>query len=387
MAGFSECSPKAVIPLSTKSKCSDSVQGQSVRNPFSFSRAVSFRSTLSEPPLTPRIVVRVAKVSDRVRSPPIRRGQLSTLGCLHGSQLSMFTGKQFNIEHALNMYALSYVLMPAFGIYDKKMVEPFREGLKTCHIYVIGTLPKVDSIGARQEEQELITSYEVAGAPYELRWPLGADYRLIKNENHWVVVNDAGDRLVPNDEVTFARLSDEFGIYDFKVLYVGQAYGTNGSRNALDRLLKHETLQRISLKGIPKGQELSLLMLEIEPANRVFTVINPFAEDKTQGTARIASGVAKLFGTSEAERITLYEASLIRYFQPVFNTEFRDSFPSTNLKVLRDCYDKDFSAVIAEFSFDDIPFRLFSDAVPPTWNHIASFDLHEDASRQVFFFK
>jgi len=39
----------------------------------------------------------------------------------------------------------------------------------------------------------------------------------------------------------------------FEVKYIGQAYGDAGSRNALDRLLKHETLQKIALNGAPNG--------------------------------------------------------------------------------------------------------------------------------------
>jgi hypothetical protein len=54
-----------------------------------------------------------------------------------------------------------------------------------------------------------------------------------------------------------------------------------------------------------------VLLLEIEPANRVLTRFNPFAQDKSQGEQRILDGMNKLFGTDEKERITLYEASLI----------------------------------------------------------------------------
>lgn len=113
--------------------------------------------------------------------------------------------------------------------------------------------------------------------------------------------------------------------------------------------------------------------------------MNPFAKNQEDGPDRITSGLDKLFNTSEQERVTLYEASLIRYFRPEFNIEFKNSFPSTNMKVLRDCYDKDFSAVIAEICIDDLPFRLFSQEVNPEWNHIAKHDLHKSDERKIFF--
>jgi hypothetical protein len=207
---------------------------------------------------------------------------------------------------------------------------------------------------------------------------------LIETDRGWFAQHE-GRVWAPTDNEIMRRLNDEQNAITFNVLYVGQAYGKDGSRNALDRLLKHETLQKISVKGIPADQRLSLLLLEIEPANRLLTIMNPRAESKDQGKARMAAGLDKLFGTKEAERVTLYEASLIRYFQPPFNREFKDSFPSTNLKSLADCYEKDFSALISEICIDELPFKLMSAAVAPAQYHIAKFDLHDDEARQVFF--
>jgi len=172
---------------------------------------------------------------------------------------------------------------------------------------------------------------------------------------------------------------------EFNVKYIGQAFGKDGSRNAIDRLKKHETLQKISLLGAPDGYVLSILLLEIQPSNQVFSFFNPFAADKSQGKERIQKGMEKLHGTNEHERITLYEASLIRYFRPQYNIEFKDSFPSTNMKVLHDCYEKDFSAVIAEICFDDVPILIRSETVEAKPFHFAVHDLHDDENRKTFF--
>ncbi len=100
---------------------------------------------------------------------------------------------------------------------------------------------------------------------------------------------------------------------------------------------------------------------------------------------RMDNGLNKLRNTTEAERIAIYEASFIRYFQPKFNKEFKNSFPSTNMKLLHDCYRKDFSAVCAEIYFDDFPFRLFSPTIKPSPFHIAFQDLHTDVGRKLFY--
>lgn len=109
------------------------------------------------------------------------------------------------------------------------------------------------------------------------------------------------------------------------------------------------------------------------------------AKFKDEDSSRINAGLDKLYNTSLQERISIYEAALIRYFCPQYNKEFKDSFPSTNLKILQDCYKKDFSAVIAEINFDNLPFKIFSSSVKSSDSHMAIFDLHKDEARKLFF--
>ncbi|WP_438853225.1 hypothetical protein [Brevundimonas nasdae] len=298
---------------------------------------------------------------------------------------SPFDGKAFDVENALLMYALSYATMPAEGIYDQPALEPLRDSIKDCHIYLVGLTPVIQTQAVTQDGTNMVTSMSVRGQIHDLRWAIPPNVVLKGDADQgWWGEDEEGRRCFP-DEVTIGmRLKLEAGV-DFKVLYIGQAFGEEGSRNALDRLRKHETLQKIALQGVPAGYRLTLLMLEIQPGNSTITVINPRAANRSQGSERIRMGLDKLFGTDEAERTTLYEAALIRYFQPPFNTIFKKSFPSTNLKVLADCYDKDFAAVVAEISIDELPFTLFSDTVAHRHNHIAKFDLHDDEARRVFF--
>ena len=298
----------------------------------------------------------------------------------------VFKDKAFDVEHALIMYARSYVTMPAFGIYEDELIAPLIEQIRHCHIYIIGLTPKLDFVGATQEAEDLVTSVEIGRRRYDLRWPVPKGATLKGSDQYgWYVEDDSGGKFFPSEAMIGQRISAEYGILDFKVLYIGQAFGENGSRNALVRLKKHETLQKIAVKGIPEGYNLTILMLAIEPANQLLTTFNPWAKDASQSSERIKKGLDKLFGTTEAERTTLYEASLIRYFQPEFNIEFKNSFPSTNMKLLADCYEKDFSGLVAEISIDELPFTLFSDTVPHRTSHIAKHDLHTDESRRIFF--
>lgn len=294
-------------------------------------------------------------------------------------------GRALNdVEHAIGMYAYSYCTMPAEAIYDKAILQSMKDIIKTCHIYCIGYTPIVDFVGANQEGDELKIILKVSGEEYVVTCPIpGLTYKLV--DGYSFLENATGERFWPDMENVQARLSNESKAVTFKVKYIGQAYGQAGSRNAIDRLLKHETLQKIALKGVPPGHNLTLLLLSIQPNNQLITMMNPFAKNGDSGDARIQQGLDKAQNTTEAEKISLYEAALIRYFYPEFNTEFKDSFPSTNLKILQDCYDKDFGAVVAEICIDELPFMLFSERIPPKFHHVAKHNLHKDEDRKMFF--
>ncbi|WP_043003801.1 hypothetical protein [Comamonas testosteroni] len=297
-----------------------------------------------------------------------------------------FFGKAaFDIEHALSMYAINYCTIPAEGIYDKDAIAQLKDVLDTCHIYLIGYTPKIDFIGAEQKDKRLLLSFKILSKIHIVEYALPEDISLGFDGEFYYLSDKSGDRFWPTETDMQSKLVAVAGSVKFEVKYIGQAYGKDGSRNAIDRLLKHETLQKIALKGVPEGYRISLLMLAIESNNQLITSINPFAKNKDDGATRIKFGLEKLFNTTEEERISLYEAALIRYFYPDFNKEFKDSFPSTNLKILRDCYEKDFSAVVAEICFDEFPFLLWSEAAPSAWNHIAKHNLHKNEDRRMFF--
>jgi hypothetical protein len=50
--------------------------------------------------------------------------------------------------------------------------------IRHCHIYIIGMTPKVNLVGATQDGQDLVTSIEVTGKRYDLRWPMPDDVTL-----------------------------------------------------------------------------------------------------------------------------------------------------------------------------------------------------------------
>ena len=306
---------------------------------------------------------------------------------MNGQIPEQFKGAMYDVEHALGMYAYSYCILPAEAIYEEELLVLHQKVIQSCHIYMIGLLPNIEIEKASQKDGAFILTVSMLGRNYDLAWPIPNGAKLQHTECGFFLENESGEQFGPSQEMILQSLTRLSGGVPFEVQYIGQAYGQDGARNAIDRLRKHETLQKISLKGIPNGFHLSILLLEIQPNNQLFTVFNPWAEkrDEEESSARIEAGFNKIRGTTEQEQVALYEAALIRYFYPKYNKIFKDSFPSTNLRILRDCYEKDFSAVIAEICFDDFPFSLYSDSIKLAPFHIVRHHLHEDSARRVFF--
>lgn len=298
----------------------------------------------------------------------------------------MFDDVEFDVEHALMMHAARYVHMHAKDIYEEEVLDHFKEEIKNCHIYIIGASPKLKFIRASECVGIVSCCYEMLGRRYDISLPLPKGARFTFDSLGGVALENKNfQRFWFNSEAIYYEISKQYGSIDCEVLYVGQAYGKDGRRNAVDRLKKHETLQKIALSGIPEGRFLHLFLIQVNKSSRLCTVFNPHAKNKEQGGERIEAGIDFAFDVSEAELVTLFEASIIRYFQPRYNKEFKDSFPSSNMKCLSRCYDKDISAIISEIVFENTPIVFFSNSVKAKVEHVAKFDLHKEEDRKTFF--
>lgn len=300
--------------------------------------------------------------------------------------LGSLNTKAFDVEHSLSLYAHSYAHFPAKNLYDKDLASRLGKVVKKCHIYMIGLSPVINFSDFKQISNDTIELLVTKNNKSEvLEISFEHHITLIENESMYYIFDENNDQIKFGEDFLGYEYIKAKGPVPFEVLYIGQAYGKDGRRNAIDRLKKHEKLQKISLLGVPKDHQLEVILLEIQPNNQMFTFLNPFAKDSSSGEERIRKGLDKLFNTKEIERITLYEASFIRYFEPKFNKEFKDSFPSTRMKVLADCYDKDFSGIVSEIYFDDFYFGLFSKKQEPQKHYMSKIKLHTNEDRNMFF--
>lgn len=158
---------------------------------------------------------------------------------------------------------------------------------------------------------------------------------------------------------------------DLQVVYVGQGQGRTKRRNAVQRLINHNTLQRIMadiLKFAPEF-ELLLLLYRFEHGGSFVSTggdltLEPLAtgEEEKEHLARLRD--AKL---PRKIIVTLAETALIRYFRPQYNELIKNAeFESGKLKVLKAVLETGMSGLIVEASSTSAGGRLYSEHVEPT---------------------
>jgi hypothetical protein len=292
-------------------------------------------------------------------------------------------------------------MMPAnqLGI-DAKMTAKQQEISENCHIYLITKIPSLRfSPESFKYENGAISGhilYKVKGEPRKIafheRFPLldGAiELRLSEYPHREIQTFDADGneiRFFPANHFQLHSNSNE--LRHLEVLYIGQAYG-NGSKSAFDRLKSHSTLQKIlaEIQYNSPDDEANVLMFEYEPY-RIFSQFN----GRVKADERELHIDEKRFERihknllTQYQQICLTEAALIRYFQPRYNKDFKNNFPSKKHKTLKACYDLDFSALAVEINTDELGFYLFSDIAPPKDHHISQIDLVGHENRVGFLY-
>jgi hypothetical protein len=298
--------------------------------------------------------------------------------------------------HTKNAIALA----PEELMSGKGIPDDVAEVLKLCHIYAICRRPRLsfdpESFRYETPVSSGVFRRRIGGVLHEhaFQFPIRVDPDIdvqVSPYPHRELVGYSNDgtpeRHWPASLISMRSKTDGETLNDFEVLYVGQAFG-DGTRTAFDRLKSHQTLQKI-LAEVSAGSpddEVLLFMFEYEPATAMISMdgITKDAEINDLGDAIHIQNVLDN-PLNKKEEISIAEAGLIWYFKPSYNIKFKDSYPSSDLKLLTSCYNLDLAGLIVEINTEEFPARLWSATRAPGYHHIAQFDLHDPQLRRTFF--
>lgn len=287
---------------------------------------------------------------------------------------------------------------------DKMTPEQINQ-IAECHIYLITARPapyfKENSIKHDDNKLSGCLCYKVDGVEKEVKfegfpWVLDDNAVSVtcKYPYKQVISYDADGKectYVPADYLANMYLTEGADglteLNNYEVLYVGQAIGNQGNRNAMDRLRSHSTLQKILAQtgyDYP-DKEIMIFMYEFKHEN-IFSSMDGRATDVDESD----KNESRLFNTiqnppNKKQKIGLVEAGLIRYFQPHYNEIFKIKFPSTKHKVLQSCFKLDISGFVVELNSENLNYFLYSKTVKTNNHHIAKIDLFSSIDRSSFF--
>jgi hypothetical protein len=312
--------------------------------------------------------------------------------------------RKYLSEFAVNLYSARWQLITAEQLTSGGKMRP--EELRianSCHIYLICQRPGLTYVPETFSYIDGIISgdlaYRISGAKktvhFQRRFDLLDGATRVKlseyPQREILALNDKGERVryLPASMLSIT-LGQHFSCKDISmldVLYVGQSFAS-GNRSAFDRLRSHSTLQKILAEASYKSpdNEIFVATFEYLPYRVISSIDGRSAEaiSDYSDTKRFTSIREKPL--KKSQQVSLIEAALIRYFRPHYNTIYKKKFPSNTHKVLRSCYELDFSELVVEINTEDLRFYLHSDHVTPSMHHISNIELVSENDRAGLFY-
>jgi hypothetical protein len=223
------------------------------------------------------------------------------------------------------------------------------EALGNSHWYIISRRPSVRIIAnSVRVDDDLLTADFITRNDLDSAariHTLGSDFSEHGPIQDFLTYEDGayfsvriGDQLFHGDAWALALLSfADSSIAKQEVLYVGQAFGVDGSANAWERTRRHEKLQMIYEAHINDDCEIFVAPLSLE--RRGFTG-DDHIDDDEDGPSLDAyyKTFADYEGRILKSSVDLIEHSLIAYFAPTYNdklTEWRVDSPTGAMQKMR----------------------------------------------------
>jgi hypothetical protein len=182
---------------------------------------------------------------------------------------------KYAIESALAMKMKYIHLIQQQSLSSKEVKKELRNN--QTHIYFICSRPRftIEKNSIKISKEKIILTFQknIEGnisnieVETENKYKVN-DYKLNKPGNHLVLLKNGKEITSVNSSLLYPMLIKNYDHdYNLKILYIGQAFGSDGKRIAPDRIKSHSTLQNIysdCLSNFPYN-EIWLILSSFEP--------------------------------------------------------------------------------------------------------------------------
>jgi len=316
--------------------------------------------------------------------------------------MSKMAKRKYISEFALHMNLTHTMLLQQDDLINVGEYEYFSSE-NPCHIYMICRRPRIliDSTNFVVNSEEIIFAFKIQRQNeyenLELKFPNSYgtnDIKIISSFpfNTFELFKD-GNLVLSGKSANLLQYlgTQSTNHLDLEVLYIGQSYGVEGARTAPDRLQSHSTLQGIYSEAIIKNPDCEIWLLLTSFEKYLLTSMDGTLKVNDEDMEKDTEHLKKVTNTflsndlNEQQVINFTEAALIRYFQPPYNIEYKNTFPNPAHSTYSECYDLDVNSISIEVNTENVYCQLYSTTRKTKWIHIHDFFLHSKDDRISMF--
>lgn len=310
---------------------------------------------------------------------------------------------RYGIETFLLMYLNQYQLVLGADLEDyANNQELFNDG-NPCNIYFVLRRPKVTVdphsikiekrrarfkllIHVKEQTGEVNLCCEFPKAKSKIEYFTKYPYNILafRDQKQALMVTRPSTLLDSNLVIDNIQTED----LDYEILYIGQAYGKDGKRTAIDRLSSHETVQKIytHTSNQHPDSDIWIMLTNFTQQSMMITTGSDLIKVNEEDSKLENEKIEHLFENdglliSDKQKINFTEAALIKYFEPKYNIEFKDNFPSLKHKSYSECYNLDIKALTIELDTSEMIRKIYTEKTGRKHHHQKMFEFNSDKDR------
>lgn len=310
---------------------------------------------------------------------------------------------KFGTESFFSMYLDQYQFILGADLENYSKSNGLFSNDHPCNIYFVLRRPKItinpDSFTSDNEKASfdfiihqrdgygvinLAIELREASSKLELKTEYPYNIFAITDNNKPLLVARPGT-MIDNIDV---NNNIDVEILDYEILYIGQAYGKDGKRTALDRLSSHETVQKIYTHALTNNPDCDIwiLLTKFSQVSVLFNLESDLIKFNSKNEEKDYNKCEQFIDDrglsfTEKQMINFTEAALIRYFEPIYNKEFKDSFPNKKHKSYSECYTLDTRAITIELDTSEMARHIYTEKSGRKRCHSQMFEFKDDEDR------
>lgn len=284
-------------------------------------------------------------------------------------------------------------IAPPHRISDARALE----NIDLFHIYLVARAPRVRLVPG---------SFDLGGGKPSIQYRVGHEFstdfsRLFFPPGELVTKFSSPDGAGRNFVMEYrgGELRGDFPLFlmnyaklptiSHEVVYIGQAYGRNGQRSVLDRLTKHERLQKIVSENSIRSPDTDIVVygFQYTDNDKIFMVFDGTDKSLISDGRDDERRLRAMKNPIDDRTMTqIVEAALIRYFEPIYNESFRKLFPASHHRFLEGVKNLDYDGFVVEINTEDLGTKLLSAVRSAGSHHIIKFKITKRKQEQIFSF-